>query len=84
MNVTISLPDDVAAKLRERAIAQGQDIPVYASQLVEQAIKSPTIDEILAPVRKDFAESGMTEAQIMELGRRELDALRAEKKAKAG
>ena len=43
----------------------------------------PTIEEILAPVRSEFANSGLTDDEIMNLGRNELAALRNEKKAKS-
>ena len=80
MNVTISIPDDVATKLHERAAASGQAVPAYASQLVEQAVKSPTLEELLAPVQADFARSGMTGNQFVDLGRDLLDKVRAANK----
>jgi hypothetical protein len=55
----------------------------YASDLIEEAITRPTMDEILAPIRTDFANSGLREDEIMELGRSELEALRRDKKAKS-
>jgi hypothetical protein len=79
MTVTISIPDDVANKLHERAAASGQAVPVYASQLVEQAVRSPTLEELLAPVQADFARGGMTEDQLIELGRNLLHEVRATK-----
>jgi hypothetical protein len=83
MVLTISIPEDVAAKLGERAAANGKAVPEYASQLVEQAVKAPTIDEILEPIRADFARSGMSEQKIMELGSRELHELRTRRKSKS-
>jgi hypothetical protein len=83
MVLTISIPEDVATKLGERAAASGKAVPEYASQLVEQAVKAPTIDELLEPVRADFARTGMSEQEIMELGSGELKELRAERKAKS-
>jgi len=80
MTVTISIPDDVAAKLHERATASGQDVPAYTSKLVEQTVKSPTLEELLAPVQADFARSGMTQNQLLDFGRELLEKVRAEKK----
>jgi hypothetical protein len=80
VNVTISIPDDVAAKLSERASASGQAVPAYTSKLVEQAVRSPTLEELLAPVQADFARSGMTESQLLDFGRDLVDKVRAEKK----
>ncbi len=60
MDVVISIPDQVAAKLRQRASASGQALPEYTSKLVEQVVQGPTLEELLAPVQADFARSGMT------------------------
>ena len=49
-------------------------------ELVEQAIAGPTLEGLLAPVQADFARSGMTEDQLLDLGRDLLDQVRAEKK----
>ncbi|MGA2229566.1 MAG: hypothetical protein ABSH22_01455 [Tepidisphaeraceae bacterium] len=63
MDVTISIPDNVAAKLRERASASGEPVPAYTLKLVEQAIQGPTLEELLAPIQADFARSGMSETK---------------------
>ena len=69
-------------KLAQQAARTGRDVSDVASDLLEQAVNSPSLDEILAPIHADFASSGMSEDQIMELGRNELEALRRERKAK--
>jgi hypothetical protein len=84
MLLTIPISPDAEAKLRERAAASGRGVADYAAKLLEDAVSQPTMDDILEPVRADFAKSGMTEEQIMELGRRELETLRSERKAKSG
>ncbi|HTV48317.1 MAG TPA: hypothetical protein VMG59_07730 [Phycisphaerae bacterium] len=81
MDVVISIPKRVVAKLRRRAKASGQPVPAYASKIVEQAVKGPTLEELLSPVQADFVRSGMTEKQFLDLGRKLLDKVRAEKKA---
>jgi hypothetical protein len=83
MTLSLNVPPHIEAKLRERAAATGQPLDVYAANVLAEAVTAPTIDELLAPARKDFAATGLTEQQIMELGRRELEALRSEKKAKS-
>jgi hypothetical protein len=83
MTLSVSLSPKAEAKLKKRAAAEGKDPTAYASDLLERAVTAPTIDEILAPVRKDFAKTSMSEKEIMELGRKELRALRNEKKAKS-
>lgn len=79
MTLSVPISPEIEAKLRERARAFGRNVAEYAADLIRQGVSTPTIDEILDPVREDFARSGMTDDEIMELGRRELDALRAEK-----
>jgi len=79
----LRLSKQASEMLAHRAAQSGRDVADVASDLIEQAIRRPTIDELLAPVRADFAKSGMTEDELMELGRRELDALRDEKAKRA-
>lgn len=76
MTVTISIPDDVAATLQERAAASGQPLPEYTSHLIEQAVKTPSLDELLAPIQADFARTGITENDLLELGRDLLQKVR--------
>ncbi|HZL37268.1 MAG TPA: hypothetical protein VFC78_18255 [Tepidisphaeraceae bacterium] len=79
MDVLISIPDQVADKLRERARASGQPIDAYTSKIVQQAVTGPTLEELLAPVQADFFNSGMTDEQLLEIGRDLLDKVRTEK-----
>ncbi|HEX4796363.1 MAG TPA: hypothetical protein VH370_21420 [Humisphaera sp.] len=83
MDMTISIPDEVALKLKELAAMSGQSVPAYTARLVAETVNKPDIDKLLAPVREDFARSGLTENELMELGRRALTAVRQEKKAKS-
>lgn len=80
MDVMISIPKHVVAKLRRRAKASGQGLPDYTARLVRQAVQGPTLEDLLAPVQHDFARSGMTGSQLLDLGRGLLDKVRAESK----
>jgi hypothetical protein len=51
-------------KLVQRAAESGREIAAVASELIEQAITQPTVDEILAPFRKQVAESGMSDQEL--------------------
>ena len=82
-DMTISIPDEVALKLKELAAVNGQSVSAYTARLVEETVSRPDIDQLLAPVREDFAKSGMSEDELMELGRQALGAVREEKKAKS-
>ena len=66
MTLSISLSPRAEANLRQRAAAEGKDSTAYASELVENAVTKPTLDEILAPFRKRVSESGMSDQQLDE------------------
>jgi hypothetical protein len=82
MDMTISIPDDVAARLEKRAAMSGQTVPAYTAKLVADTLTKPTIDEILAPILEDFKKTGMTEEEKTDFLRGQLEAQRREKKAK--
>lgn len=75
----LRLSDEAKEKLAQRAAGKGQNLAEYASQIIEQDAKTPTLDELLAPIQADFARSGMTEAELLDLGRHLLDEIRAER-----
>ena len=72
-SVTVILPPDTERKLREKAVSAGLTLETYLSRLAETDAtngtpqRKATFDEILAPIRKGFAESGMTEDELTEL-----------------
>jgi chorismate mutase len=51
--------------------------------VLANAITAPTIDEVLAPVRKQVAESGMSDEELDSFFRGILQEVRAEKNAKS-
>jgi hypothetical protein len=83
MTLSLTLPPDVEAKLRQRAAELQQSPDEYASRVLANAITAPTIDEVLAPVRKQVAESGMSDEELDSFFRGILQEVRAEKKAKS-
>ena len=65
MTLTIELPEPVERKLAEQAARHGKTVEAVARELIERGVAEPrTFAEIFAPVRKEFAESGMTEAEL--------------------
>jgi hypothetical protein len=80
MDISISIPDELVAKLEKKAAERQQSISTYSSHVVADAVTKPSLDEIMAPVRADFAESGMSEEEINDLLRGELEAHRREKR----
>lgn len=79
MDLTVSIAPDIATKLRERAAATGKAPEAYAAEVLARDVTRPSIDEILAPVREDFAKTGISEEELMNLGRRAADAARTER-----
>ena len=81
--MTLRLSDRARAKLTEQATMRGQDISAVASELIEQATTRPSVDELLAPFRKQVADSGLSDDELDAFFRGEIEAHRREKKAKS-
>ncbi len=65
MVVTIELKPEVEALLVKRAASQGCDVKDYVQKVIEKDVRSPdTFDEILAPFRREVAQSGVTEQEL--------------------
>jgi DNA repair exonuclease SbcCD ATPase subunit len=64
MTLVIDLSAEEEAKLKERAAARGQDLSDYARSMLLLESAAQSLDEFLAPLRKEFAESGMTEEEL--------------------
>jgi hypothetical protein len=62
--LSLSLSPAAEARLRERAAASGQPLDAYAAAVLEQAATTPSLDEILAPVRRQVADAGMTDGEF--------------------
>ena len=82
MDITITLEPEVQAKLQQKAAALGQEVKEYVEEIVKKQALRPTLDEILAPARKEFAESGMTEEELDDLIKQERRAIWEEKQGK--
>lgn len=69
--------------MKEKAKNQGKDVAEYVGDLIEKDIdRTQTLDEILAPIRKNFADSGMTEEDLDALIESERQAMWEEKNAR--
>lgn len=80
MSVVLELNPDVEEALKRKATAQGSALNEYVAGVLKKHIDlGPTLDEILAPVRKNFADSGMTEKELDELIDQERQAIWDEK-----
>jgi len=81
--VVLRISEKARVKLTEQAAHKGQDLSAAISELVEQAVKRPSVAQIMAPVRKQAARSGMNERELDDFLRRQLEDHRREKKAKS-
>ena len=79
MTLSISLPPQVEAKLRERAAAEGKEPTAYAAQLVEEAVTRPSLEELLSVSQAEFAATGMTKQQVLDWGHELLQKVRDDK-----
>jgi len=64
MTLQITLTPDTEARLCERARAEGEDVSAYASRLLRDAVATRSIDELLAPFRRQVEESGISDQQL--------------------
>ncbi len=62
--LTIDLPLEVKAALQRKARATGKDVRIFVQDMIKKQALRPSLDEILAPVRQEFAESGMSEDDL--------------------
>ena len=90
MTITIELRPDEEQVLRERARTSGRELPDYVHQVLEDHIRSvprpeaapTTFDQILAPIRDGWLQSGMTEEEITALFEETRDKVRKERRAR--
>jgi hypothetical protein len=67
MTITINLSSEQERRLAERAARSGQDITGYIYRLIDRELDEQDLDTILAPVRRNFDESGMTDEDLAAL-----------------
>lgn len=65
MTVVLELKPEVEEALQKKAKASGFEVGAYLERLVEKDVcRAKTLDEILAPFRKEVEESGITEEEL--------------------
>jgi hypothetical protein len=99
MSITIRLPPETEEKLRQRAAEVGQTVDGYVRQIVERdvlggngghsggfhSLPAPLpSDEALAPFRKEFAESGMTDDELLKFFEEVREEVYQEKQGRPG
>ena len=82
MTISISLTPEAETKLSQRAARLGQDLSIVGSDLLEEAVRRPSVDELLAPARRQVAESGMDDRALDDFFRAVLKKVRGDRKRK--
>jgi hypothetical protein len=67
MVLTIPISPEIEAKLKAKAAVAGVDVETFATRALEHAIATPSLDEVLAPIRSEYEASGMNEEELVEL-----------------
>ena len=67
MELTITVPDDAKVALEQRARERGcRDVTTYVERLITtDLLAAKSFDEILAPIRRTFHASGMSEDEAL-------------------
>lgn len=87
--VTVHLPRETERTLREKAASTGVTLEMYLQKLAQRDAengtpRAKTLDEILAPVREGFAESGMSEDELTALFEEAREEVWQEKQRQGG
>lgn len=62
--IEINLPAELVQQLDERAKQTGRNRADYAGELLAKNLRAPTLNDLLAPLRQQFEESGMTDDEL--------------------
>ena len=79
MEITVNISDEAGRMIFARANKEGKDVAAFAARVLEREAKKPSLDELLAPVRAQFAASGLTEDELTQIVKQERRAIRSEK-----
>jgi len=64
MTVTITITDELKAKIAELAAAKGVTLEEYAQEVLERYVETLTLREIFVPVREQIKASGATDEDV--------------------
>jgi len=83
VTLSISITRETEERLRKQADAAGKDVSTYVAEVVEQAAAKESLDQILSPLRREFAGSGTSDEQLTEEITIAQTAYRAEQQKKS-
>lgn len=83
MELTITVADETKSALEQRARERGySDVSKYVERLIStDLLAAKPFDEILAPIRKTFQESGMSDGELEALFEEAREEVYQERKA---
>jgi len=84
MSITINLSPDQERRLFERAAQSGTAPVDYIRHLIDRDLHTPTLDEVLAPFRRQVEESGMSDDELAAFFEEVREDVWREKQAKSG
>lgn len=84
MELKITVPDETKLALEQRARERGcSDVNKYVERLITtDLLSAKSFDEILAPIRQSFQESGISEDELEALLEETREEVYQEQKAK--
>lgn len=82
MSLHVVIPDPLATTLQERAAQVGVSAEEVALAAIQREFApSMTLEQLLAPIREAYQESGLTEDESLDFLEAEKHALRRERRA---
>ncbi len=84
MTVVLELEPEIEEALQKKATVDGKDIQNYIEDSLRKLALQPSLNEILAPIRKNFEDTGMSEEELDKLIESERQAMWEEKNGKRG
>jgi hypothetical protein len=81
MVLSVDIGSQTEARLRQKAEAAGKDIRAFVADLLDQAAAKASLEEVLAPLRRQFAASGISDEELIDDITRSQSEYRAIKRA---
>lgn len=81
MSLHLVIPDPLAEGLAARAAAAGVSAEEIALTAIQRELAAPSLDEVLASVRKAYEDSGMSEDESFDFLEAEKHAMRKERRS---
>jgi hypothetical protein len=67
MTITIDLSVEQQKRFAAKAAQASHELSAYVHQLIDRDLEAESLDAILAPVRRNFEQSGITDEELSAL-----------------